>query len=173
MYTYFVLTLSCKFLYYLRHAIENWWWSFIYSCNPLLFTITREIHFEKWDEERNYFESYNLELLIIVIFQAKNFGCSVRKIRQIICPSIIIRINEILISTRIASITLKDVLIWKRTISYFYRKKKHEYILTKKILRSKIRESHHFFYLFIKEQTKENLNRITYKRNVIFKAFQS
>lgn len=121
---HFVLTLSCKFLYYLRHAIENWWWSFIYSCNPLLFTITREIHFEKWDEERNYFESYNLELLIIVIFQAKNFGCSVRKIRQILCPSIIIRINEILISTRIASITLKDVLIWKRTISYFYRKKK-------------------------------------------------
>lgn len=121
---HFVLTLSCKFLYYLRHAIENWWWSFIYSCNPLLFTITREIHFEKWDEERNYFESYNLELLIIVIFQAKNFGCSARKIRQILCPSIIIRINEILISTRIASITLKDVLIWKRTISYFYRKKK-------------------------------------------------
>lgn len=152
---HFVLTLSCKFLYYLRHAIENWWWSFIYSCNPLLFTITREIHFEKWDEERNYFESYNLELLIIVIFQAKNFGCSVRKIRQILCPSIIIRINEILISTRIASITLKDLLIWKRTISYFYRKKSTNIFLRRRFFDQRSKNLIIFFICLLKNKRKK------------------
>lgn len=152
---HFVLTLSCKFLYYLRHAIENWWWSFIYSCNPLLFTITREIHFEKWDEERNYFESYNLELLIIVIFQAKNFGCSVRKIRQILCPSIIIRINEILISTRIASITLKDLLIWKRTISYFYRKKSTNIFLRRRFFDQRLKNLIIFFICLLKNKRKK------------------
>lgn len=152
---HFVLTLSCKFLYYLRHAIENWWWSFIYSCNPLLFTITREIHFEKWNEERNYFESYNLELLIIVIFQAKNFGCSVRKIRQILCPSIIIRINEILISTRIASITLKDLLIWKRTISYFYRKKSTNIFLRRRFFDQRSKNLIIFFICLLKNKRKK------------------